>query len=484
MKNLFSGFYPPSTNQYERLWNEALIVLDTNVLLNLYRLPSTAKDELVNVLELLKERLWIPHQVALEFQRRRLTVISNERKLTEEALSSASELVADIRKKVDALQIEKRGLGIDTRPLLTDLEMANSQLIDAIKATHESLLDISSVDPIRQRLDDLLEGKVGAGPKTQQDLDKLIAGGDERYKERIPPGFADLEKEKNPNEASFVFDHLRYQRKYGDLVLWRQLVEHIKTNSVKTVLLITADRKEDWWWREQGKTIGPHPELIREIQREGGVELFWMYSSVQFVEHANKYSTAKVSKESVEEIQQVAQATSVPYIRLRDLLHAQAPLNYASVEDLASPWLSERPDPREGEMAVAQWLSRSGKHVELNAKGFPDFVVRSGEHTHGYEVKYVRHFDRMIISPAVVNSLLRGYMETREGRLSEFTLVILIPENDFFEIAQAEKTSSLSMRLAKLLKKYPIDSIIVGAIIDSSFQLLAEQTESDDDFSE
>ena len=164
-----------------------MIVLDTNVLLNLYRLPTTARDELLGVLELLKERIWIPHQVALEFQRRRLTVITSERKATEDALSATSELVDDIKTKVEGLQIDKRGLGIESQPLLAELEKANNQLLEAIKATHNAQLDISASDPVRQRLDELLENRVGTGPSSQAELDELISGGKIDLRKRFLP---------------------------------------------------------------------------------------------------------------------------------------------------------------------------------------------------------------------------------------------------------------------------------------------------------
>lgn len=125
MRTSFFGYYPPTSGEYERLWKEATIVLDTNVLLNLYRLPTSARDEFLNVLDLLQDRLWIPHQVALEFQRNRLTVIAAERKSTEDALTSTQEIVGELRKKVDALQIDKRDLGIETQPILDDLQRAN-----------------------------------------------------------------------------------------------------------------------------------------------------------------------------------------------------------------------------------------------------------------------------------------------------------------------------------------------------------------------
>ena len=475
MKTSFSGYYPPTTEQYEKLWKEALIVLDTNVLLNLYRLPTTARDDLFGVLDLLKERLWIPHQVALEFQRRRLNVIASERKATEEALTAASELVDDIKSKVEGLQIDKRGLGIESQPLLAELEKANSELLKAIKAAHDAQLDISASDPVRDRLNELLGEQVGVGPSSQKELDDLVVDGDERYKEKIPPGFADIDKDKNPNESTFVFDHIKYQRKFGDLILWRQLIQYVKESQVKAVLLITADRKEDWWWREQGKTVGPQPELIREIHRNGGVELFWMYSSVQFVEHANKYSTASVSNESVAEIKQVALFNPEVEINIREFSDHSRNTSATVSREIPSQLLFERMDTRAVEKVIANWLTRRGDFVEVNPRGFPDFLVGTDGEVHGYEVKYLRSLDRMLMSPIIVNGLLRGYLEINEGRLSAFTLIIVIPEKDFFNIIESGRKSYLYDRINRLLSKYPIDSIVVGSVFDEHFEVLLNQ---------
>jgi hypothetical protein len=473
MKTNFSGYYPPSAVEYERLWKEALIVLDTNVLLNLYRLPTTARDELFGVLELLKERLWIPHQVALEFQRRRLTVIAAERKVTEEALSAASEFVDDIKSKVDELQIDKRGLEIESQPLLSGLEEANSKLMDAIKTIHEAQLDISATDPVRDRIDDLLNGRVGKGPSTQEELDGFVNGGDDRYNEKIPPGFADSGKDKNPNEATFIFDHIKYQRKFGDLILWRQVIQYVKDTDIKTVLLITADRKEDWWWREQGKTVGPHPELVREIHRDGGVELFWMYSFAQFVEHANKYSTASVSNESVAEIEQVASFRPEALENTCEFLGLSRHLPNTETRNQQPHFISDQIERRKIEYGIEAWLSRRGGFVERNSRGFPDFLVKTDEGTHGYEVKYLRSYERMLMSPLVINGLLRGYFEINEGRLSSFTLIIVIPQEDFFYISQSDRKHQIYQRLERIISRYPVDSIVVGAVVDEKFEVIA-----------
>ena len=103
MKVDFKEYYAPMKAEYKQLWTDEVIVPDTNVLLSLYRIPVTARDELLALLELLRNRLWIPHQVALEFQRRRLSVIYTERKVIEDALSKASELFESIQEWVISL---------------------------------------------------------------------------------------------------------------------------------------------------------------------------------------------------------------------------------------------------------------------------------------------------------------------------------------------------------------------------------------------
>jgi hypothetical protein len=454
MKDAFPGFYSPSDTEYNRLWKEATIVLDTNVLLNLYRLPTTARNELFAILEILKDRLWIPHQVALEFQRNRLAVISSERKFTEDALASASALVGGISTKVEALQMDKRGLEITAQPLLENLDQANRKLVEAIQKVHQAQLDIAARDPVRERLDKIFEGRVGCGPDNQAALDALCAGGEERYAARIPPGFADSEKDKNPSEATYVHGHLKYQRKFGDLVLWRQLIDKARELQAKSILLITSEKKDDWWWREQGKTIGPHPELIQEIRREAGVSLFWMYSPVQFMELAPKYTTATVSNTSVAELQQVVQLPTAASIST-PIQHYSAHEAYFDAVDLAAV-----------QDKVGQWLQLNySGDLSANTRGFPDFIVQAEDSAHGFEVRYLRNFDRMLFSPMFVNALLRGYLETREGRIQSFTMVGVISEESYLEISRSEQLAELQRRVARLLTKYPITAIVIGAIV-------------------
>jgi hypothetical protein len=61
--------------------------------------------------------------------------------------------------------------------------------------------------------------------------------------------------------------------------------------NIEDVLFVTDDAKEDWWWMVSSggiKTLGPRPELVREIMERADVRRFWMYNSERFLQFASK----------------------------------------------------------------------------------------------------------------------------------------------------------------------------------------------------
>lgn len=78
MKNNFSEFYCLTDDELKKLWDECIFIFDANVLLNLYRYSQKTSQKLLDVLynEKIKERIWIPHQFAFEYQKNRLEVIA------------------------------------------------------------------------------------------------------------------------------------------------------------------------------------------------------------------------------------------------------------------------------------------------------------------------------------------------------------------------------------------------------------------------
>lgn len=78
MRDLFPGYYEPSSDEIDGVWRNCIFVFDTNMLLNIYRYSTEARDSFFEVLNCLENRLWIPYQVALEYHNRRMIVISEQ----------------------------------------------------------------------------------------------------------------------------------------------------------------------------------------------------------------------------------------------------------------------------------------------------------------------------------------------------------------------------------------------------------------------
>jgi hypothetical protein len=130
---------------------------------------------------------------------------------------------------------------------------------------------------------------------------------------------------------------------------------------------------------------------------------------------------------------------------------------------------------RADEFAVGEWLSQLGYRVQPS--DFPDFLVHKGDYVHGYEVKHISAIHRFLESPSMVRALFEGIVRARERRFNTFSLVILVPPEDFIENFEPERINELEMRCLGYLKKYMVHSILMGAVINGKFELLV-QTEA------
>lgn len=278
------------------MWKDGMLVLDTNVLLNLYRYNAKDREALIGVLEKEKRRLWIPHQVALEYQHRRLGVIDGRLSSYESVLASARDAVEKIRKEHE----EKRIKDDDINSFLEKTGAELLQLEGRLKTTHakeeKALLD----DVLRNRIEGLFEGRVGEPPPDQKWLDEVCRDGAARDAAKVPPGYLD-----KPTGEAYSWRGLRFQQGHGDLIIWRQIQDKAKADNWSDLILVTDDRKDDWWWRSKGERIGPRPELVSELLTNTALNGFWMYDSARFLEYANRTLSATVGEDTIRNVREL-----------------------------------------------------------------------------------------------------------------------------------------------------------------------------------
>jgi predicted nucleic acid-binding protein len=285
MRHTFPGYFRPTDEEFNHLWEDGMFVVDTNVLLNLYRYSHVTRDELLGVLRALKDKLFLPHQVGQEFLDRRLATIRSQRvgfeKLRTRVTSVRGDIEGELREVLRLRPGENLPDGL--RDALEEVPQGGYASLAGQLEALEKELPRASNDPdddkVWAAVEDLVDGKVGR-PYQQEEQREAEAEAERRRDAKVPPGF----KDKGP----------------GDYLIWSQTMNEAK-RSEKPVVFVTDDRKRDWWWRtEQGETIGPHADLVAEIREEARVP-FYMYTPDRLMEEARKRLDVKVSDESISE---------------------------------------------------------------------------------------------------------------------------------------------------------------------------------------
>jgi hypothetical protein len=84
MKKQFAWYLPLSDEEFNKIWETALLTLDANVLLDLYRVHSDTRALLMNSISAFSGRLWISNQAASEFIKNTNTVKYSSKKIFRE----------------------------------------------------------------------------------------------------------------------------------------------------------------------------------------------------------------------------------------------------------------------------------------------------------------------------------------------------------------------------------------------------------------
>ena len=71
----FEWAIPLKKEKIQEIWETGILTVDTNVLFDLYRYNYNTSKSILDSLKNFKGRLWISHQVAEEFFRKRAAVI-------------------------------------------------------------------------------------------------------------------------------------------------------------------------------------------------------------------------------------------------------------------------------------------------------------------------------------------------------------------------------------------------------------------------
>lgn len=286
----FKGYFDYSDEEYKRIWKESIIVLDTNIILNFYRYSIDTRNDIFSMLSSISKRLWIPYWVVKEYLKNRYTVVTENDADYDKLISKVTKNIDDCLneihlKKSDNLNCKKN--------LENILEKAKKDAVNILKNEKKSKKDgidnPKNGNVIDKKILELFNNSYGSD-FNDEDYKNIKAEGIRRRDNKIPPGYAGKDKDKDEN---------------GDYYIFYSMIQESKAVK-KDVIFITDDVKEDWFNYCDGEKNGGRCELLNEFYKETG-KLMLIYSMDGFVSaYSKNVPSKKYSESTMKELQHVS----------------------------------------------------------------------------------------------------------------------------------------------------------------------------------
>lgn len=279
---------------FRRVFDEdPIIVLDTNVYLNLYDYTPENLSNYLNTFKSVSSSLWVPDQVQHEFYANHKTVRKRNFTKYDHVPRNLRSYLDKYKSDVDNnfLKYEElkypliQDLIDEIKEQLTKIESITARYEQKIKKFSEENKKVLESDSIADFLYILFENGQYGDPYTLQETLALYQEGELRYRYQIPPGYMDISKDDR--------DH-NNQKKFGDLIIWKQMLDKAKEDK-SSLIFVTNDKKEDWWDYEKDEIVGARKELNQEF-REFVKEDFLMINSSLFIHYVSMLNNVELNK--------------------------------------------------------------------------------------------------------------------------------------------------------------------------------------------
>ncbi len=299
MHRTFSGYYRLQEEDLRTLWRQGVFVLDGSVLLNLYRYPELAREAVLGLLQQLSHRLWIPHQAAVTFHDGRVTFFT-------EQVEIFRRLRDEVERVYTAFDVGLTNASMHSNPAIRGLKQRLRGLTKRLEELEGKRLNLVGGDDLQQRIDALLEGRIGPAPRSQSALKRLSVEAEQRREHRRPPAW---EGDTPASQADpYLINGRSLERCDGPFLLWQQIVQQAQNGEHFKDLIFVNDVINPGWWlcdARGERVIGPRPELVEEITAAGCARRFHMYNSVGLLQEADTYLDIKISSDLIAEIRAV-----------------------------------------------------------------------------------------------------------------------------------------------------------------------------------
>jgi rRNA-processing protein FCF1 len=257
---------------------DALIVVDTNVLLIPYGTGPASLDQIREVLQRLvaENRVRVPAQVAREFAENRV-----------ERLKTVYQQLS--RKRDTNLSRSEYPL-FEQDPAYIEVCAKEAQIIAALQEYRKSIAGLLERiaawqwdDPVANLYRSLFTPELVVDP--QFDREELLRELAYRHDHRIPPGYKDA-----ANQYSGI----------GDLLIWKSILQ-VGQQEHRHMIFVSGDEKTDWRYQSENRTLYPRFELVDEYRTASKGKSFLIINFAELLQQFGASTTVveEVRKEQV-----------------------------------------------------------------------------------------------------------------------------------------------------------------------------------------
>lgn len=296
MLKQFPEYYRVSRKDLLEKFDDFYIVLDACALLDIFRLKSDLVDKVFDVIEHYKEKFFVTNHAAYEYNRRVNDVLETQMNKIEEARKAFDAFIRSFQ--------AQRNYPYISLPASHLMERLKKQIDKDFIEQKQYLENQLVTGSYQNRMAMLLDGHV-LQSFSKEEIADIEKEGEERYSNKIPPGWKDASKDEN---------------RYGDLVNWKEILRFAKEND-KSILFVSNDVKQDWIVEVRGKKLGVQPLLLKEFYETTGKtsQLFHIYTLESFLQLINEHDKSVVSEETVKDITESI-GTQVKVASLSDVM--------------------------------------------------------------------------------------------------------------------------------------------------------------------
>ena len=261
-------------NEIGTIIDKLIIVPDTNILLYLYKCSFNTSQNIVDLLGKVKEKIIIPSRVYKEYlnhkdeeqgkiDRKYDSFTKNLKKQVNELKGKINGSISESRKyDFPDCDVLETGIGTFLDKIILTIEKYENSL--SAEKQNKSV-QIANVAQLIRYWNE--QGKIKSEPTIVQ-LMEYIKEGEFRFRYKMPPGYKDEEEKDKEVKKDSKKDNFEGRiRKYGDLFVWKEIIDIGKERKDEYLIFLTNDVKEDWWVLK-GEENNKVPVSMREELRK------------------------------------------------------------------------------------------------------------------------------------------------------------------------------------------------------------------------